>query len=612
MLHLTGPGENAVLVETETTFVWALERGRGGLWIGTGVPGRVQRFKQGSGLETVYETGDDPVRSLAVSAREEVIAGTGGRGRVIRVPASGSPFVLFDASEAEIVALAHDDDGNVWALAASGKKQPSGRTGRPDPAQTPGVTHVRVTAEPKPPSKDDDDGETPQRSERERPAAAFRAAGGGTLYRIGSERTDTVWKTDRGIPFDMTLDGDGTVLVATGDEGQVWRVDPETDSARMIPIASNQASAIARNDAGQVLIAGTSDARVERLEAESRSVGEYLSLPIEAGTEARWGRVTWDADLPPGASVTASVRVGNTTEPDETWSRWIALGADGQIAAGDLPRSRLIQVKLSLSKKAVRGPQVAALGVSYEPRNRAPEIAALTIEPPGVVIVPGPAQSNARLGPLVADDPVTRDATARAARGGGPRAPIRRGWEAGARTFSWTASDPDNDRLTYRLDIRHEDDSYWFPLAAGLTDSYYSWDVRAMPDGRYRVRLTASDENDNAEGAGLSRWKTSEQFVIDNSRPSLTDWSVEKTGSTRQVAFTAVDPGGSVAAVEVALDAGTWLPVFPEDGVADSDVERYRLTLPHDGAGELPAALRVRITDAAGNLGGALKQVDGD
>ena len=58
------------------------------------------------------------------------------------------------------------------------------------------------------------------------------------------------------------------------------------------------------------------------------------------------------------------------------------------------------------------------------------------------------------------------------------------------------------------------------------------------------------------------------------------------------------------------MDAGIWEPLFPEDGVADSDIERYRLTLPRDGQESLPAALRVRITDAAGNLGGALKQID--
>jgi sugar lactone lactonase YvrE len=607
VLHIEGPGEVAVLVETDATFVWTLETGaRDTLWIGTGVPGRIQRYSADTGLETLHETGDDPVRSLVVTGRGEVIAGTGGRGRVIRVSGDDSPFVLFDAKEAEIVALAQDDSGTVWALAAAGKKQP---TARPNALARGPVTHVRVTAEPPPPTEENENDDSAKPAEGERPPSTFRANGGGTLYKIDSDGIDAVWTTKQGIPFDLSLASDGSVLVATGDKGQVWRVDADGGAARMLPIPSNQASAIVRNDQGQVFIAGTSDARIERLEAEPRSSGDYLSLPVEAGSQARWGRVAWDAELPDGASIEASVRVGNTTEPDDTWSEWITLSAAGQIDSDRLPASRLIQVKLSLAATGDADPRVSALRVSYESRNRAPKIGSLTIEPPGVVIVPGPTQSKARLGPLVADDPVTRNATSRVARGR-PRIPIRRGWEAGARTFSWKASDPDDDRLTYRLDIRNEGDLFWYPLAAGLTASYYSWDARATPDGRYRVRLTVSDETDNATGKALTRTETSEQFAIDNSRPALTDWSVKRNGVTRQVAFTAVDPGGSVAAVEVAMDAGTWEPLFPEDGVADSDVERYRLTLPREGQDNLPASLRVRITDAAGNLGGALKQVD--
>ena len=607
VLHIRGPGEVAVLAETAATFVWALDvDAHGTLWLGTGVPGRVQRFRHRDGLETVYETGDDPVRSLAVSQDHGVIAGTGGRGRVMRVSGDDAPFVLFDANETEIVALALDRDGTVWALAAAGGKQPAARP------ETPGrgpVTHVRVTAEPPPSNNGNKTGDKAEKPNGERQVPSFRANGGGTLYRIDADGIDTVWTTKKGIPFDLTLATDGSVLVATGDEGQVWSIEPEDETARMIPIASNQASAIVRNDDGQVFIAGTSDARVERLETEPGSSGDYLSLPVEAGALARWGRVDWDAELPEGASIGAAIRVGNTTVPDETWSDWSDLSSDGEIDSDRLPPSRLIQVKLSLSGGHDAGPRVSALRVSYEPRNRAPEIGALMVEPPGVVIVPGPAQSTARLGPLIADDPVTRDATSRVPKRRS-RVPIRRGWEAGARTFSWSATDPDNDRLTYRLDIRNEGDLYWYPLAAGLTGSYYSWDARATPDGRYRVRLTASDETDNTTGAALTRTETSEQFVIDNSRPALTDWSVERNGGTRQVAFTAVDPGGAVAAVEVAMDAGDWQPLFPEDGVADSDVERYRLMLPGVGQAKLPASVRVRITDAAGNLGGALKQVE--
>jgi hypothetical protein len=67
----------------------------------------------------------------------------------------------------------------------------------------------------------------------------------------------------------------------------------------------------------------------------------------------------------------------------------------------------------------------------------------------------------------------------------------------------------------------------------------------------------------------------------------------------------ASDPGGNVAAVEIAVDGGAWVPLDPLDGVADSSEERYR-TVIDEGAWEPGASrtLRVRVTDAAGNLGG--------
>ena len=67
--------------------------------------------------------------------------------------------------------------------------------------------------------------------------------------------------------------------------------------------------------------------------------------------------------------------------------------------------------------------------------------------------------------------------------------PLRKAYEAGARTFSWTADDPDGDRLAYRLEVRREGEDAWFPLATGLEDTFYTWDVRGLPDGDYRVQL---------------------------------------------------------------------------------------------------------------------------
>jgi hypothetical protein len=99
-------------------------------------------------------------------------------------------------------------------------------------------------------------------------------------------------------------------------------------------------------------------------------------------------------------------------------------------------------------------------------------------------------------------------------------------------------------------------------------------------------------------------------FLVDNSRPAVSDWTLGGRGIERYVAFTAIDPGGAVAAVEVAMGDGEWQPVRPEDGIADSEVERFRLPLPGADGGEQPRSVRVRVTDDAGNLGGEMRRLD--
>jgi hypothetical protein len=81
---------------------------------------------------------------------------------------------------------------------------------------------------------------------------------------------------------------------------------------------------------------------------------------------------------------------------------------------------------------------------------------------------------------------------------------------------------------------------------------------------------------------------------------------IRRNGDRVEVEFTASDGAGSVVSAEIALDAGEWTPLEPLDGVADEPEERFRVTLDATPTGEggSPGTLRVRVTDAAGNLSG--------
>jgi len=621
VLHATKTGHARSLFGTGAKFVWALSKTADGtLWIATGVPGRVMRHSPDGDVEVVYESEVDPVRCLAPLPDGGVVAGTGGRGLVIRIDRSGRPYVLYDADEKEIVAVATTESGAVLALTSGGAKQVRGSNGAAAQAERTPDNTVRVVATPPPgpPST----GEQTDADKPERPRQTFSAPAGGALYRIDADGgVRRIWQTSNQMPFDLVVLPTGRLLVSTGDAGRVHLLDETGRSSRLLRIASNQASALALGDDGRVFVGGTSDARVESLGPEQRDSGRYFSQAIDAGSPADWGQLSWDALVPGRAGLSFSVRAGNTAEPDETWTDWLPVVAPeaGTGRAAGLPPARWLQLRAELTRNGGASPALRAVELAYLPRNRAPHLDQLTVRAPGVVWSPGPAQPANRTGPVVADDPVARQAARSLARKGRSAKPIRKSYEQGARTFTWAAKDPDGDRLQFALEIRREapealergealeGSGEWLPLAHEIEADFFSWDARSLPDGSYRVRLTANDARDNPEGKQLQDRKVSKSFVVDNTRPRIEGPQVNRERGALLVEFSATD-SGTIAACEVAVDGGSWGPLDPLDGLADSAEEHYRLRLEGEGR----RSLMVRVTDSVGNLGGQLWIVNGN
>ncbi len=605
ILHAARAGAAELVAETGAAFVWSLSFANRALWVGTGSPGHLLRWTRDGGLETVFEAEDDPVRCVLALASGGAVAGTGSQGRVVRFDPQDRPFVILDADEPEIVDLALGADGSILALASTASKPARGAPGEERVDES-----VRVTVTAPPPGEEDEQGEpaaavAESAPRRPQPARRPSAPLGAVLYRIATDGgAQTIWRSADQTPFALTRAGDGKLLVATGDLGRVVRLDERGRTSMLLEIPSDQASALAAADDGSVLIGGTSDARLERLGPELLAEGSYLTPPVDAQTVAEWGRVSWEADLPAGAGLRVFARSGNTDEPDATWSDWSAIEpAEAGGDPGRPPAARWLQLRVELRATGDgRSPLLRRLEVFYLPRNRPPRIAEFEVQPAGVVWTQAQSQPQRPQGPVVVDDPVSR----RIIRTLGARGAVavRKAFELGARTAVWKAEDPDGDELRYALEIRREGAEAWIPLALDVEEDHVGWDARSFSDGWYRLRLTADDSPGNPAGKGFQDRQLSPAFHIDNTRPVVAAPRIRSRSGAFDVEFVATDAGGNVAAVEVAVDGGDWQPLDPLDGVADSDEEFYRLRVEPAAARTANRSLRVRVTDASGNLGG--------
>jgi hypothetical protein len=74
--------------------------------------------------------------------------------------------------------------------------------------------------------------------------------------------------------------------------------------------------------------------------------GTFTSRVFDAGGAVDWDTLTWNADVPAGTSVALSVRTGDSSTPDGTWSAFAPVAASGDAIAA---HSRYLQYRAVLT-----------------------------------------------------------------------------------------------------------------------------------------------------------------------------------------------------------------------------------------------------------------------
>jgi len=74
--------------------------------------------------------------------------------------------------------------------------------------------------------------------------------------------------------------------------------------------------------------------------------GTFLSRVFDAGGPASWGTASWTSETSVGTSLAMSVRMGDSPNPDGTWTAFLPLASSGAVIGGN---SRYIQYQAVLS-----------------------------------------------------------------------------------------------------------------------------------------------------------------------------------------------------------------------------------------------------------------------
>lgn len=685
------PVAKTLFEKPNVNYIWTIKpTPDGSIYLGTGPKGQVWKIAADGSASVLLEATAKNILNLTFDKQGNLLAGTDGQGLVIRVDAKTTkPFVLLEAGELDISALATDAAGNIYAAATSprnegGAMESEPKTSHPgevDPEEDSGVENedqddsAIITDQPttipsgskknqKSPPPPTPPTTAPQTEPVSRlspsplalPDGIFTAEIPHTLpeqarpflppgmnvppnirmimeksamqtrprppvisrsQRSSNSGKNTSSRGVRASADDETVEGnaiykitpDGVVtvvfhgsenilsmlvkdqelIVGTGTEGKLYSIRPDTEAQTLIGRlnSENIMSLYAAKD-GSVYCGTSNPATVFKLGANVAAQGTFVSDVLDAKHTATWGSSVLNVTLPEGAGskATLAVRTGNVKEIKKhvaLWSNWTPeITASGDVGTKvDQTAARYLQYRITLQADAKgHSPTVEQVKLSYQIENLPPRIKELAVEDGSAK---GESENSGQNSSQANNSSETE--------GSSKSLPI-----------SWEVTDGNQDELVFRLYFREIGSSNWLPLAKDIKESEYDWPIAGLPEGKYQVKLVASDSPDNSPDTTLASAKVSAPFVVATTPPALGD--VKSAVEAGKVTLNGMAHGKllPISEIRYQIDGqGDWQPAVASDKIFDSPTEGFTLT-----TRTLPAGahqLTLKVTDARGNIG---------
>lgn len=523
----------------ETSHIWALvlDKAGSGMFAATGPEGRVFHVEANGSSSVYFRPTESHLVSLALADNGDLYAGSSGKGQLYKITGPGRATVIGDLPGEEVKGIAVGKGNVVWVIANEYGEAPE------PPKRSPAAG--RVPAGPTSTSK--------------------AKPGKGQLYRFDAQgRAERMMKHDDTHYMSLALDEKGAPYVGTGHEGRVYTVD----DAHVVTLLADTDE----RQVGAVFVAGgkgfvaTSDPPVfHRVLGRGGPDAVWTSKVLDATLRARFGTLSWRATGP----IELSVRTGGTGMPDATWSGWSnPFTAPGPI----LQTARYVQVRARFARDP--NATLAEVTIPFVTDNVRPVVTEVN-----ATAKIAPVREPTKEVPASGGEPPRHDTVVK---------------------VSWKVDNPDSDPLRFRVAFKREDQKQWRDALKPdevHTRTELDWDTSALPEGRYRVRVEASDEPANPPDQIQKHSLESDTVLVDNTPPRIE--RLELVG--RRLRVRVVDGTSPVARVEIAVDGRQeWRPLAPADGVFDTIEE----SVDSDVSAVVPPGSHivvVRAFDAAGN-----------
>jgi hypothetical protein len=600
-------------------YIWSMRQmSDGAIIAATGPTGQLYEISPEGKSRLLFDSDERNLMSMTSDGGDLLYIGTDPNGLVYRINRkTGEAFVLYDAPESEISALALDGNGILYAATAQAGESPAAaenpgmteQVGRPEstpgvpiPSQPPGNPNPPEVPDPNPgepqpiPKQSsistdiplhmdilpEDDGDAPPEQapapqavapEATQPQPAAQPSvspnpNGNAIYRIDREGfVNEIFRQPATVL--AMIEQNGVLLVGTGDEGQVYQVNPQAEETTVLAkVDPKQVVCLLAASDGRILMGLANVGGIAAMSGGFAEQGTYTSAVLDATQISRLGKIQLRGTLPKLTSLQVQTRSGNVREPGfGGWSDWSQPVSAQMFVKITSPSARFFQYRLQfVSENGKDSPVVDSVNVAYQIPNLAPHISSVRSAPASASNTPtvAPSSNNGHI------------------------------------QIAWEAADPNADPLQYSLFFRQNINGPWILLKDKLSQPTYDWDTRQVADGRYWLKVEASDVASNEPGAGRTSTRLSDPIQVDNTPPMIGDLKWLKQPGGVKVTFRVVDHTSTVASAEYAVDSSdNWQAVFPSDNIFDDPDEAVEMAVKGIGVG--PHQITVRATDSHGN-----------